>query len=296
MKFTRVVIATVAILWCMSDGFAQMFIRAVEIPCTVTDSSGKFVTDLTEKDFTVRDHGKRQKVTAVKQKIQAPLSISLLLDRSASVAASFPLLQSASEKFLTAVVRKSKDRSCLVAFDSHVYLLQDWTDDAQLLTAMIGKLNAGGGTSLFDAIYKVCRDKFLSQDNGSTKVIVLVTDGEDTDSHATFKQVADMVSQAGVIIYILGTHSENSLNPRELKGGHVLGELKDMTGGDLLYPKEGENIQSLFTRIEIDLRNQYVVTFTSYDEPDGLFHDLKLETNRKGLVVHTHKKGYFASS
>src|SRR5262249_53916520 len=148
--------------------------------------------------------------------------------------------QNAADKFLSSVVRKNIDRSCLIAFDSHVYLLQDWTDQIELLTGMIQKLSAAGGTSLFDAIYKTCRDQFPTNPNEDrTKVIVLVTDGEDTTSQATFKQVSDMISESGVIIYVLGIHAENSMNPRELQGKKILAEFRDMSGGDILYPQPG---------------------------------------------------------
>ena len=120
-------------------------------------------------------------------------------------------------------MRQGDDRVCLVAFDSHVYLLQDWTDDADLLTAMIGKLTAAGGTALFDAIYKTCRDKFAPDPHDvKTRVIILVTDGEDTTSRATLKEVVDIVQRSGTTIYVVGVKAENSLNDREFQGKEVV--------------------------------------------------------------------------
>jgi VWFA-related protein len=277
--------------------FGQVWVRSVDIPCYVTNRAGQFITDLKQEDFVVRDNGKIQKITGFKEKLQAPLSVALLIDRSRSVTQAFPLLQSASEKFLGSIIRKNVDRSCIVAFDSHVYLLQDWTDELGLLDQAIGKLTASGGTALFDAIYKTCRDKFPpEQDEDRTKVLLLVTDGEDTTSHATLKQVTDMVSQSGVIIYVLGIHAQDSLNPRSQQGKRVLTEFKDTTGGDVLYQRGNEaNLEDLFGQIERELRNEYIVTFVSNDEPDGTFHKLKIETNRKDLVVRARKKGYLAS-
>ncbi|HSP05618.1 MAG TPA: VWA domain-containing protein, partial [Acidobacteriota bacterium] len=270
---------------------------SVDLPCVVTDRSGQFVADLTQADFVVRDNGKIRKITVVKSKQQAPLSIALVLDRSRSVTEAFSTLQAAAKGFLTSVVRSGQDRACLVAFDSHVYLLQDWTDHVDELAGMITKLTASGGTGLFDAIYKTCRDKFApdSQDE-HTKVLVLVTDGEDTTSHATFKQVVDMVSQSGVFVYVLCIKPENSLNPRELQSKRILGELRDITGGEILYPAGNENrIDRLFDRIQNELRHEYIVTFTSNDEPDGKFHKVKLEATRRDLEVRTRKEGYLAS-
>src|SRR5262245_50297190 len=120
---------------------AQMWIRSVDVPCTVTDAAGRFVTDLQASDFIVRDNGKKQKITGIRSRLQSPLSIALLVDRSRSVSSSFSVLQTAAEGFLKTVIRKSVDRACLVGFDSHVYLLQDWTDDVSRPVEMLRKLS-----------------------------------------------------------------------------------------------------------------------------------------------------------
>jgi VWFA-related protein len=295
MKRCRSFPAIVILLLALSAS-AQMWVRSVEIPCSVTDQSGQFVVDLTQNDFVVRDNGKIQKITDVKQKVQSPLRLALLLDRSTSVHDSFPLLKNAAQNFLASVIRPNVDQACLVAFDSHVYLLQDWTNDVSKLSEIIGRLNTAGGTSLFDAIYKTSRDEFSAPDEKTSHAIVLVTDGEDTDSQATFPQVRDVIAQSGAMIYVLGVHAQNSLNPRELQGKKILSELRDITGGNVFYLHEGENVQRLFDQMQQELRNQYIVTFTTYDKPDGKMHHLKLETHRKGLQVHSRKDGYLATS
>jgi Ca-activated chloride channel homolog len=295
MKCCRLLPAILILLITFS-AWGQMWVRSIEIPCSVTDQSGQFVVDLTKNDFVVRDNGNIQKVTDVKQKVQSPLRLALLLDRSASVRDSFALLKEASQNFLASVIRPNVDQACLIAFDSHVYLLQDWTSDVPKLSEMIRQLDSAGGTSLFDAIYKTSRDEFSSPDENSSRAIVLVTDGEDTDSQATFSQVRDMITQSGAMVYVLGVHAESSLNPRALQGKKVLSELKDITGGNVFYLHEGENVHHLFDQMQNELRNQYIVTFTTYDKPDGKMHHLKLEAHRKGLQIHTHKDAYIATS
>jgi len=279
-----------------TNGSGQVWIRSVDIPCVVTDKSGRFVSDLSENDFIVRDNGKKQKITGVKFRLQEPLSVALVLDRSRSVAPSFELMKATSEEFLKTIIRKSTDRACLVAFDSHVYLLQDWTDDFSRFKETLNALTSAGGTSLFDAIYKTSRDQFGNEKDNRIRVIILVTDGEDTDSHATFKQMSEMLSGSGAVIYVLGIHAENSLNPRELHGKNVLSELADMTGGNVFYPKEENNkMEDRFAEIENELHHEYLVTITNYDEPDGKFHHLDLKTLRQGLRAESRKEGYLAS-
>src|ERR1043166_6472705 len=83
-----------------TNTFGQVWIRSVDIPCVVTDKSGRFVSNLGENDFIVRDNGKKQKITGVKFRLQEPLSVALVLDRSRSVASSFELMKKTSEEFL----------------------------------------------------------------------------------------------------------------------------------------------------------------------------------------------------
>ena len=277
-------------------GFGQVWIRSVDIPCVVTDKAGRYVSDLREPDFIVRDNGKKQQITAVKSRLQEPLSVALLIDRSRSVAPSFQIMKNSAEQFLKTVIHKSIDRACLIAFDSHVYLLQNWTDDFLQLSETMKVLTPAGGTSIFDAIYKTGRDQFGAEKDDRIRVIVLVTDGEDTDSQATFKQMADMVSESGAIIYVLGIHAENSLNPRELQGKRVLTQLADMTGGNVFYPEEeGSKIDDRFAKIQDELHHEYIVTFTSHDQPDGKFHHLEIQTSRAAMKAHTRKEGYLAT-
>jgi Ca-activated chloride channel family protein len=278
-------------------GFSQVWVRAVDVPCVVTDKQGRFVSDLSSNDLTVYDNGRPQKVTNFKKKLQSPLRIAFLLDRSRSVANKFSLLQQASAKFLRSIVRQDLDRACLISFDSHVYLLKGWTDSVDQLTEMIGRLTPAGGTALFDALYKTCRDMFApNPDDSTTRIVILVTDGEDTTSRATLKEIREIVPSSGALIYVLGVKAEESLNAREFRGKQVLAELRDVSGGAVLYPDVSQDrLDTLFEQIEQELRNAYAVGFTSYEQPDGTFHKIKVETSRKGLTVRPLKKGYYNS-
>src|SRR5262249_56398079 len=92
--------------------------------------------------------------------------------------------QAVVRDFINSVLRPGRDSACLVAFDSGVYLLQDFTDDADTLAGAVSKLTAAGGTSIFDAIYKTSRDKMAGSEE-ARRVVVLITDGDDTTSRAS---------------------------------------------------------------------------------------------------------------
>ena len=233
----------------------DVYVTLVHTHLSVTDAQGRLVTTLGRADFTVYDNDVAQGITDFGLHVDAPLSVAVLLDRSQSVSSRFPFLTSAAEMFASAMLRRPEDRGLLVAFDSKVYLLQDWTADSTRLVQDIGGLTAAGGTSIFDAVFKTCRDKF-DPDGNRQNAVVLVTDGEDTTSLATFDQALEMAAISRASVYVVGVPSEGSLNTRELQGRTVLSKLADLTGGRLFYPEDQApgSLDSLFARVRDELR------------------------------------------
>jgi VWFA-related protein len=174
-----------------------------------------------------------------------------------------------------------------------VYVLQDWTANPAQLIQSIRNLSSAGGTSVFDAIYKTCRDKFNVTDDRQ-KVVVLITDGEDTTSNATFEQTLAMAKLSNVVVYVVGLRPENSLNTRELQGRKVLTDLADLTGGRIFYPKDSrEQLDRLFQALQAEMRNEYSVVYDVEGQPDNTFHKVRIEVQDKGLRVHAPTGYYF---
>jgi Ca-activated chloride channel homolog len=272
----------------------SVYVSLIETRVTVTDRSGKFVPDLDSDDFQVYDNGARQQISSLSRKLQAPLSVALLIDRSQSVKDRFDFLAEAAAAFVQSAVRKDEDQGLVVGFDSKVYLLQDWTSDAAALAKAIGQLSAAGGTSLFDALYKTCRDKFDVTES-RRKIVVLLSDGEDSTSQASADDALRMAKLWGVSIYVVGVKADASLNTRELHGRHVLKNLAELTGGRAYFPstQREERLQPLFERLQEELRNEYTVSYYLQAPPDNSFHQVRVETTDPNLTVHA-PKGFYA--
>jgi VWFA-related protein len=180
------------------------------------------------------------------------------------------------------------------AFDSKVYLLQNWTPDSGVLVDNVRKLTAAGGTSIFDALLKTCRDLFNGADDRQ-KVVILVTDGEDTTSVATFDDALRVAKLARVAVYVLGVRAENSLNTRELQGRRVLTNLAELTGGRVFYPADyrSQSLPALFATLQEELRNGYSLTYTLDVPADNTFHRIRVVTKNPSLNVHA-PTGYYA--
>ena len=260
----------------------------------VRDEKGRFVTGLTKDDFIVLDDGKEQPISYFSQEVEQPLTVALVIDRSRSVQSALSKAQVAARDFFNSVLRAGKDRATVVAFDSGVYVVQDFTDDASVLTAAALKLTAAGGTSIFDAVYKTTRDK-LGEGEEGRRVIVLITDGNDTTSRASIEQAIEMALKNNVIIYAIRVSGDGSLNVRDLQGKPVLDRLTEATGGCQFHLDRDENqLAGFFTKLQDELRSQYSIGYQfQAASSDRSFHTLAIKLKQATLKAFT-RRGYYS--
>jgi Ca-activated chloride channel family protein len=258
-----------------------------------TDKHGKFVRDLKQADFTILDdHKPPQAIFNFRRETDLPLDLGLLIDVSGSVNSRFDFEQSAATSFLQHTIRAGFDRAFIVGFNSQSQLAQDFTDNVQLLSVAVHKLHDGGGTALYDAIYRISKEKFLKDrpDHPVRKAIVVVSDGEDNQSEVTRAQAIEMAQRAEVIIYAISTDDSGLV----LRGDNVLQQLASSTGGRAFFPFKMKDITHSFAAIEDELRSQYVVSYKPADfETDGRYRSIEISTLKKDLQVRS-RKGYFA--
>ena len=292
---TAALVALAVVFGPPAEAFRQdVYVTLVHTHFTVTDSHGRLVTTLGRDDVKVYDNDALKPVADFSGQGDLPVRVAVLVDRSYSVSDRFPFLVSAATTFERSLLKHRDDRGLVVAFDSKVYLMQDWSDDAARLAASIGQLTSAGGTSMFDAVYKTSRDKFEITD-ARRNALVLVTDGEDTTSLATLDQALQMATISRVTIYVVGVLADDSLSTRELQGHRVLSRLAELTGGRLFYPdaQSPAALDGLFTRVEEEIRSAYTLSYYLDVAPDRSFHRIRIEPKDKTLVVHA-PSGYYA--
>jgi Ca-activated chloride channel family protein len=258
-----------------------------------TDKHGKFVRDLAQSDFTILDdHKPPQAIFNFRRETDLPLDLGLLIDVSGSVNSRFDFEQTAATSFLQHTIRAGFDRAFVVGFNSQSQLVQDFTDNVQSLSVGVHKLHDGGGTALYDAIYRISKEKFLKDrpDHPVRKAIVLVSDGEDNQSEVSRAQAIEMAQRAEVIIYAISTDDSGLV----LRGDNVLEQLASATGGRAFFPFKMKDVTHSFAAIEDELRSQYVVSYKPADfETDGRYRSIEVSTLKKDLQVRS-RKGYFA--
>ena len=268
-------------------------VNEVNVLFIATDKHGKFVRDLNQGDFSILDdHKPPQAILNFRRETDLPLHLGLLVDVSGSVDSRFDFEQDAATSFLQHTLRKGFDKAFVLGFNSHSTLAQDFTDSVPLLSASVRKLHDGGGTALYDAVYRACKEKFLKDrpDRPVRKAIIIVSDGEDNQSEVSKAQAIEMAQRAEVIIYAISTDDSGLV----MRGDKVLEQLAEATGGRAFFPFKMKDITHSYAAIEDELRSQYVVSYKPADfDADGRYRSIEISTLKKDLQVRA-RKGYFA--
>jgi Ca-activated chloride channel homolog len=265
----------------------------VNVLFIATDKHGKFVRNLNQKDFAILDdHKPPQSIVNFRREIDLPIQLGLLIDTSGSVRGRFDFEQDAAVSFLQNTVRPNFDKAFVVGFNGHSQMMQDFTDNAALLSAAVHRLQDGGGTALYDAIYRACHENLIKdhEDHPSRRAIVVVSDGEDNQSEFSEAQAIEMAQRAEVIIYAISTDDSGLI----LRGDKVLQRIADATGGRAFFPFKMKDIKNSFSAIEDELRSQYIVSYHPADfEADGRYRPIEITALKKDLQVRS-RKGYYA--
>jgi VWFA-related protein len=270
----------------------QVQVNEVNLIFTVTDSKGKFITGLKRENFGLLDDGRPpEAVIHFTQQTNLPLRVGIMLDTSSSIRQRFQFEQDSAIEFLLQILHRN-DRAFVEGFDIQTDVAQDFTNNVDLLNQGIRKLRPGGGTALFDALYKTCRDQMLPlQETGAVRrALILVSDGDDNYSRAQESDAIKMCQRADTIVYSISTN----ISPSKDKGDDVLKAISEATGGQAFYPVKLEDVAIGFRNIEEELRSQYHLVYRPANlKADGAFRTIYLQATDKRYKVRA-QKGYFA--
>jgi Ca-activated chloride channel family protein len=276
-------------------------VEEVHVAVSARDARGQVVTDLDAADFEVAEDGRPQKVQLFARGIDGltvgddpaaarealTLDLGLLLDTSESMLEELKLSQEAAVRFLEAIPRARELYT--IFFDEDIRLSRYDSENQQGLFERIHKQKGGGHTALYDAIAV-----YLSrvQDGTGRKVLVLFTDGEDTQSALAYPDLLDLVRSSRVTIYSIAFGATPGGRARSIRPRAILQQLASMTGGQVFTPANSRDLRAIYDRILEDLAAQFVIGYVS-DNParDGKFRKLKVTVKKPGISVR-HRSGY----
>ena len=268
----------------------------VNVVFTVTDKHGRRITDLKQNDFQILDDNKPpQEIRSFHAETNLPLQVGLLVDASNSVRDRFKFEQESAIEFLNQTIRLNYDKAFVVGFDVTPEVTQDFTDNTEKLAHGVHELRPGGGTALYDAIYFACRDKLIKAPKSTPvrRAIILLSDGDDNQSHVTREEAIEMAQRAEAIIYAISTNVSGSKGA----GDRVLERIADATGGHAFFPFQIREVANAFAEIQDELRSQYAISYKPADlKTDGHYRTIEIVANdRKNLKVRS-RRGWYAPS
>jgi Ca-activated chloride channel homolog len=272
----------------------------VRLPVTVTDKNNRFVVDLKETDFEIAEDKTPQAIISFQPQSNLPLDLAVLMDTSNSVKPKLKFEKDAALAFLETMLNSRQDRALFATFDSQVELRQDFTNRMDLLTQAINQVKAQGGTKMYDAIYGICEEKMMAPTSlGRRHAMVVITDGEDTESERELKDAIDIAQRSETTVYVISTESDGSFGAQlglvDRKEDKDLKRLAEETGGRAFFTADVAELGKSFDGIARELRSQYLIAY----EPSNGAYDSKYRQvevrlpKRKDLKART-KKGYTA--
>jgi VWFA-related protein len=240
----------------------------VRLPVTVTGKKKELISGLQRGDFQVLEDGVPQEVTFfTSDKTNPPVFVGVLMDTSPSAAGKLAFSKEAAANFLYTVVQLRKDKAAFMTFDHEVTLRQDFTDKLDLLQRAVDKVKkTGAQTALYDAVWQFSDEKLRNVPG--RRVIVIITDGDDTFSRADLKDAIDIAQRTETTIFgistkagFLGSVPGVEAGTVKDQGDKYLTQLCDQTGGEAFFSGDMTALEKAFKKISDELRGQYIVTY-----------------------------------
>lgn len=288
------------------QGPIRVRVDVVNVIFTVMDKHNRFITELGRGDFQVSEDGRPQEIGYFSRETDLPLRIGLLIDTSNSIRPRFQFEQEAAIDFFHTVLRRGKDQAFLMSFDMVPEVVQDFTDDPEPLAEAVRRLRAGGGTVLYDGVYEAAKKMMnvrAPAGQSVRKLLVVLSDGEDTVSNRTREEALDMAQRADLTVFCISTNTglpeagdRRSLERPALEswGDKVLRRFAEETGARAFFPFKVEDLAQSFEEIGTELRHQYSLGYTPTNiARDGGFRKITIAASRKDAKVRA-RRGYYA--
>lgn len=235
-------------------------VRLVNVFVNVMDANGSPVSGLTQRDFAICEDGRTEKISYFERETDMPLSIVLAIDTSGSTRKDLPLEKAAAHDFVRSMLRPV-DQLDLMDFNSDVREVIPFTANVRRIDAGLNDLDVGPATALYDAIYLASQS--LSPRHGR-KVLVLITDGDNTKNGVDYSQALEAARRGGVMVYSIIDLPISADAGRDTDGEHAMITLSQETGGQYFYAMQG-NLRAAFEKVSEALRTQYLLGY--YPDP-----------------------------
>jgi len=274
----------------------------VNLYMVVRDRAGNYVKGLRAEDFEVFEDGRKQRIKVFSAEPK-PLAIAIVLDTSMTMEGrKIEAAQDSALAFLKSL--GERDDALVMGFADRARVLQPLTSDREALAQAVRGAEARGGTALYDAIWEASE---LLRSEDRRRVLVLLSDGRDEAANGlepgslhTLSEALDHALRCEVMVFAIGFGTTAELERLDFSErftqAQILNRLGEATGGTTLFSRRTAALRDAFETVSEDLRNQYVLAYTSDNErEDGAWREIRVAPVDKPLTITT-RSGYFARS
>ncbi len=290
-------------------------VALVTLYAVATDAGGEYVTDLARDDFRLFENGRPQEIDRFSTE-RRPLRVAIVLDSSLSMSIKEDRIGPARDAALEFVeALEPGDEGLVATFSDDVRILQDLTSDKEALRRSLERVETGGGTALYDAIW--IGSERLREFDGR-RVLVLLSDGRDEaasglepGSLRTLDEALDRAIRNDVMVFVIGLGTPIARDAKRLEDdpraqvaeydfygrtplASILKRIAETTGGRAIFTSSAGRIRKAFADVAADLRHQYSIAYRSDDSRrDGAWREIRVTTARPGVRI-TSRTGYYA--
>lgn len=271
-------------------------IEIVNLHVTVMDGRNRYITDLKEADFAIFEDGVKQDLSLFNHE-DLPISLSLMMDMSASMDEKLVQSQQAAVRFVKTL--RPQDVASIVAFNDRINVLSDFTADQAALEKAVMRTEASGPTALHNALYVTLKELGKQKKAGELRrrALVLLSDGEDTASLVQDEQVMELARKLEIAIYAISLRPNRVQDRNRLsfsQAAHLLTVLSRDTGGQVYFPNSLSELDSVYDRIAEELRTQYTLGYVPTNpRRDGKWRQIVVRTPSRDNLYVRHKVGYY---
>lgn len=277
----------------------------VELSMIVTDSASKSIDQIKKEDVHVIEDKVEQTVLSIERDTR-PVDCVIAIDSSGSLRRLLPTTLEAAKVII--MNRRPEDEILVMRFISSdkIEKLVDFTGDERALLFALSQVRIEGGQSaIIDALYIAASDAFTNAKKTGKdrrKVVVIITDGEDRNSHFKQDALLKMLRQSDVQIFAIGLVAdldrESGLmmkSPRE-KAEKLLQTVTAETGGRAFLPRNKTEMMDAIAQVITDLRGQFRLTYQSSGGDKKGFRSVEVTLNsangekRKAIVPRGYEK------
>jgi Ca-activated chloride channel family protein len=278
-------------------------VTAISIAVSVQDRGGRHITDLTEEDFVIYEDDEKKAITYFSHDYEAPLSLTVLLDVSGSMALQDKLAESkeALRYMINSLLRDRDEVALLIFADGEVEIASNFSRDKSGFLSVLDRTEAYGQTALNDAV-GVSPD-FANRGNNEKRALLLITDGIENDSEYSPETAIEVARRVDVPIYTIGYKiplNEQFLKKYKRSEGLTASGIIDSlekfstaTGGKAFFVDQTLDLKNALRLIKLELSHQYILGYTSYSNPDNDYRKIRVVTSKKRYRVRT-REGYYS--